>query len=397
MIYMKRFIIICLCFFYYLISIYSNDEMLISQISKMNFEEKAAQVLMMSVEGKNSFPSYLTPYFESYIPGAFILFGYNFSDTAEGCASYIESVDQSMRELSKSKEYIPPFFASDFEGGYVYRIRKIGSPLPAAKKIAETLNEEDAFNLYRYTAEQISLLGIHLNLAPIAEKETSKNKTFFDDRIFSVDEDILVKYSKIFLSAMEKSGVMCAVKHFPGTGADPHLYKSIIDVSEEKFYKEFISPFRRIIYDTDGVVLISHAEIPFIEKLPFCFSSKGIDKLLRKELKFKGLIITDDMAMKALKRNGKTTSDNVIEALSAGCDMVMCSEPVFKELVRAIADKMKKDSLFETRINKAVFNILKIKIKMRVIDEACMPIKIKSFDKEKFYKAKTNAENILKK
>ncbi|UTC65868.1 MULTISPECIES: glycoside hydrolase family 3 N-terminal domain-containing protein [unclassified Treponema] len=396
---MKHFFSVLLCCFFVHVFIFAanDDKNIKTHISKMSIEEKAAQVLMMSIEGKKTFPVYLNSYFSPYSPGAFILFGFNFSDTPQESAAYIKSVKQSIQKLSKTKVFIPPFFASDFEGGWVYRIKNIASPLPSPKEIAETFNEEDALSLYEQTAKQISLLGIHLNLAPIVEKIQEKNESFFDNRIFSSDEDVLVKYSQIFISGMEKGGVISTVKHFPGTASDPHLSKSIIDDSEDIFYKEFIRPFKRVIYDTDGVVLISHAEVSFIEKVPFCFSKIGIEKFLRNELKFKGMILTDDMAMKALKTDGRSTADNVISALSAGCDMVMCSEPKFKELVNVISNKIKQDADFANRIDDAVYNILKIKIKMGIIDELCMPIEKNKFDKEKFYKAKKAAEDILKK
>ena len=393
---MKRFIAeFFYCCFIFLF-LFADGESVRTHISNMSIEEKAAQVLMMSIEGKKTFPPYLSSYFDSYTPGAFILFGYNFSDTPEACASYIKSVKQSIQSLSKSKMFVPPFFASDFEGGRVYRIRKIGSPLPSPREIAELLTEEEALALYTHTAEQIYLLGIHLNLAPIVEKEKSKDAGFLDDRIFSNDEDILVKYASAFISGMKKGGVLPTVKHFPGNAeTDPHLSKSIIYVDEDIFYKDFIAPFHRILYGTDGVVLISHAEVSFIDKKPFCFSKKGIEKILRNELNFKGLIITDDMAMKALKTDGHSTADNVLLALEAGCDMVMCSEAKFKELVEAISKKMKNESDFLKKIDDAVFTILKTKIKMGIIDEACKPIEKYKFNKEKFYKAKKAAESIL--
>ena len=395
---MKRFIpSFFYCFFIYT-ALFSDNESIKAYISEMSIEDKAAQVLMMSIEGKKTFPPYLSSYFDSYTPGAFILFGYNFSNTPETCASYIKSVKQSIQNLSKSQTFVPPFFASDFEGGRVYRIRKIGSPLPSPREVAETLTEEEALALYTHTAEQIHLLGIHLNLAPIVEKESSKDAGFLDDRIFSDDEDVLVKYADAFISGMKKGGLLSTVKHFPGNAeTDPHFSKSIIDVDENIFYKDFISPFRRVLYGTDEVVLISHAEVSFIDKKPFCFSKKGIEKFLRTELKFSGLIITDDMAMKALKTDGRTTADNVLLALDASCDMVMCSEPKFKELVEAISKKMKNEPDFLKRIDDAVFNILKTKIKMGIIDESLKPIEKYKFNKEKFYKAKKAAEDILKK
>lgn len=395
---MKRVFLLFFAFFYVLTNCFASDDQLKLNISSMTPEEKAGQVLMMGIEGKKTFPVYLSDYFGPYTPGAFILFGYNFSNTPQASAAYIKSIKQGIQRLSKAKKFLPPFFASDFEGGRVYRIRQIASYLPAPRYVAENLSEDDAFNLYKLTAEQISLLGIHLNLAPILEKEESIGSSFFGDRLFSHDEDVILKYSKIFIEGMKKGGVVSTVKHFPGNvNVDPHLSKSVIDVEEDKFYKEFIHLFKEIIYDSDGVVLISHAEVPFIEKTPFCFSKTGIENILRDKLKFRGLIITDDMAMKALKEDGRSTSDNVILALSAGCDMVMCSEPRFSELITIISNKIKVDADFEKRIDEAVFNILKIKMKMGIIDDSCMPIEKYKFDEKKFYNAKKEAEKILKK
>lgn len=394
---MKNVFLLLFSFFYILINCFAEENIVKSTILAMSPEEKAAQVLMMGIEGKKTFPSYLSDYFGPYAPGAFILFGYNFSDTPQASASYIKSVKQSIQKLSKAEKFIPPFFASDFEGGRVYRIRKIASYLPAPKYVAENLSEDDALVLYTHTAEQIALLGIHLNLAPIVEKEEAMGIGFLGDRLFSHDKDIILKYSKIFIEGMKNGGVLSAVKHFPGNvNTDPHLSKSVIDVDEDTFYTEFVDLFKEIIYDSDGVVLISHVEVPFIEKTPFCFSKKGIENILRDKLKFRGLIITDDMAMKALKEGGRSTSDNVISAISAGCDMVMCSEPRFRELIAIISNKMKMDNSFEKRIDEAVFNILKIKMKMGLIDESCMPIEKNKFDEKKFYNAKEAVEKILK-
>ena len=87
---MKRFIAeFFYCCFIFLF-LFADGESVRTHISNMSIEEKAAQVLMMSIEGKKTFPSYLSSYFDSYTPGAFILFGYNFSDTPEACASYIK-------------------------------------------------------------------------------------------------------------------------------------------------------------------------------------------------------------------------------------------------------------------------------------------------------------------
>ena len=113
--------------------------------------------------------------------------------------------------------------------------------------------------------------------------------------------------------------------------------------------------------------MISHITVPAIESVPFCFSAKGIT-LLRNELGFSGLIITDDIVMQALKQNGASPEENAMRALTAGCDMIMCSLSKIYPLIEAIAEKARSNAEFAKRLDEAVLQVLIAKQRAGLID-----------------------------
>lgn len=393
------FALIFFLFFENIFSLDTVDKKIYSQINIMTPKEKACQVLMLSIDGNKEFTSSMYKYFGENIPGAFILFRFNLAHTPAETYNYTRSIKNSFEKIAGKRNYIPPILAIDCEGGAVYRIKKIASYLPSPKDISEKYSIDEAKLIYKYTSEQIALLGIDLNLAPIVEIKKKDVSSFFGNRLYSEDEQIVKDYSSAFIDSMLNSKVFPAIKHFPGNANDdPHEGETIINVDIHNFYTEYVEPFSTVLKNCNNncAVLISHVKVPVIEDVPFCFSEKGITEVLRAGLNFNGLILTDDLAMSALKTNGATTSDNAIKALYAGCDMIMCSEKKLKSLVFEISKKILNDKNFEKKINQAVFHILKTKISIGVLDSECKAIKNKPFNLAEFNKSKTNAEKILK-
>ena len=195
---------------------------------------------------------------------------------------------------------------------------------------------------------------------------------------------------------MQGADILAAVKHFPGNGtADLHKGAAELTVDYDTFLSRYCSVFRPSITGGAAAVLISHITVPAIEAVPFCFSAKGI-ALLRNELGFSGLIITDDIAMQALNRNGASPEENAVRAIAAGCDMVMCSLSKIYPLIEAIAEKARTDIAFAKRLDEAVLHVLTAKQKLKLID-ASKPIATNDFfiphtpDWEKFRHAKEAA------
>ena len=368
-------------------------------LSELSFQEKAAQVLMVNIKGNKTASKKSVAAFKGLVPGAVILFGYNIGDTPQGTAAFLSSVMQCFKDAAEEAgtSFIPPLYALDNEGGTVYRTRRLTASLPAAEEIGQRFSVAETSELYRLLGLQMRELGIHLNLAPVAEVLTEENRAVLGTRTYGKAPDQVAEYAAAAVRGMQEAGILAAVKHFPGNGAaDPHKSSAVLPVDYETLLKNYCAVFQPSIAAETAAVLVSHITVPAVEAVPFCFSVKGI-ALLRKELGFSGLIITDDIAMQALRQGGASFAGNAVRALAAGCDMVMCSLQDVYPLIAAIAEKAASDAAFAKRLDEAVERVLTAKQKAGLIN-ADIPIDTDEFfirhtpDWERFRQTKENAD-----
>lgn len=387
----KLFLSVLLCLNILLFNVSAYDEAFIKKfVSEMSLTEKASQVLMINLDGSKVFPASMYGELQNIVPGAVILFKYNLTDSPKKIREFTDSCKETFSKIGgkKSKE-IPPFFALDNEGGKVFRTKGITSFLPAAAEIPKMFTIEEAENIFLLTAAQMKMLGIDFNLAPVAEIYNAENADVLGSRTFSDNADTTVLYASSFVRSMNNKGVLCALKHFPGNSStDPHNGKAEIKTDIVSLRKNYIFPFKEILKDKNmnTAVLVSHAVVSCIDNVPFCLSKKGITELLRKEIGFEGIILTDDLAMKALKQDKRNSADNAVQALSAGCDMIMTSERNIRTIVNKIADKAATDKKFAARLDEAVITILVFKEKMKIFGqkiETPAPFDIKVFNEIK--------------
>jgi beta-N-acetylhexosaminidase len=370
-------------------------------------EEKAAQVLMTGIDGKDSFAPRLYGHFRGTVPGAILLFRYNIADSASGVDGYLRDCDRAFFALGSS---VPPIFAIDHEGGTVFRTAGVTSALPAAETVARKLTPEKAQALYRASGEELALLGIGLNLAPVAETLTDGNADFLGTRAYSSSPETVARYARSAINGFREGGVACAVKHFPGNGVgDPHRGLPRLDASRKILDSQYIAPFRKTLKAKPDAVLVSHVVVTAIDpERPFCLSKKGVTGLLRKKLGFSGLVITDDVAMAALAGNGYAPEAAALLALSAGCDMIMTSAPDSKSISSAIAREAERDPAFMRRLDEAVSRVLAVKAKTGAVWTArerlalsrmgCADVNTAGLDAvrgERFRAARRDAESIL--
>lgn len=332
----------------------------------MTPSDKAAQVLMTGIDGKESFAKYLYGHFEGTVPGAILLFKSNIADSPEGVYAFLQDCDRAFDSLGSPA---PVLFAIDHEGGLVYRMGTVTSRLPSASDVATYLDIATARSLYESAGTQLSALGIHMNLAPVAETLMDENKEFLGTRSFSPSGKVTSTYAIAAVKGYQNAGVAAVVKHFPGNGpGDPHRKLPVIDVSRKDLDKDFIAPFKATLKSRPDAVLVSHVIVSAIDPdAPFCLSHRGVTGLLRRELGFNGLVITDDIAMSALSKNGYGPEQAAVLALRAGCDMIMTSSPDIRSVARAIADEAIRDNQFGKRLDEAVLRVLNVKARVGLI------------------------------
>ncbi len=335
-----------------------------SFISSLCDEERVAQLFLVSIEGDELYRAVETRSDgQPLVPGGALLFSFNISESAEKIASYTKSV----HDFSRSHSLVPPFLAIDQEGGDVNRLRGKTSVLWASKKVAERFSLDGAKQLYAFQAKQLKLLGINMNLAPVAEVLTVQNESFLGARSFGSLSAVL-SYGGSFVDSFEENGVATCLKHFPGNGeTDPHIGLPKISISENDF-DDFVSSFRTLSKKSSAV-LMSHAVVSVGEKqetkMPACFSPFWIQTL--KEFGFSGLVISDDIFMDALSKNGYPPEKASVEAIRAGVDVIMMSEKKFLHEVKNVISEMKNDAEFSLRVEDAVRRVISFKIKQGIL------------------------------
>ena len=331
-----------------------------SYINSFSLEEKIAQLFIKNINGNSFYEP--NEYFDDgkpVIAGGYIFFGYNLAATSQKIIDFTSSVFQ----YCNNNKYITPFLAIDHEGGSVNRLRIINAPLESCLNIASTYSVEKAASIYDLQAKQLYSLGFNMNLAPVAEICTSSNIDFLGERSFG-DKSQVVSYASACVSSYEKNNVTAVVKHFPGnTNTDPHLGLPVINLSKEEMFLELES-FEKVLKQKPGAVLMSHAIVDSVDKgVPSCLSKVWVTDILKNKYGYDGLILSDDIFMAALSKNGYDTKTSVIMAINAGIDCIMISGKNIKDAVFVLKQKAEKDDVFLQKIEAAFSKIISHKIK----------------------------------
>ena len=270
-------------------------------------------------------------FFSKINPFGFILFSRNFESKKQ-----LKKLVKSLKEVSENKN---PLIFVDHEGGRVQRFSNSEfTKIPSQKffgdlyKKNKNLSEELAYLYSKLMAIELRDAGVDVNCSPVLDIYFGKADKIIGDRSFS-DEPISVsKLGNCFCKGMKKIGILPVIKHFPGHGRsnqDSHKTLPLIDASFEKLDEIDLVPFRFL--KNEVFIMVAHILYIKLDKMVATYSEKIIKNILRKKLSFKGLVLSDDIDMKALK--GKLTT-RVINSYNGGCDIVLyCS---------GILDDMKK-------------------------------------------------------
>lgn len=355
---------------------FRNQRQAFLQAEKMSLKEQIAQMLLVNPQGKDYFVKindFVQGSKENILPGGYLLFSYNITDTKDGIKDFIKTIENAHKEVSS----ILPYISIDHEGGYVNRLKKITFPdLPSPEEVVAKYNIEEAYDIYEREAKLFKELGIHINFAPIAETKTEYNESFIGNRSFGSYENV-VKYGSTQIKAFNSQGVLSVLKHFPGnSNEDPHISDCVLNVDLEYFEEVLIPPFEKLIFQKPGGVLISHVKIPAIDSHSSCFSKKIVTDILKNKLDFHGLIFSDDIYMAAFTENkslfaevtDKDAALSAAKAIKAGVNVIMSSEKKYLGLVNEIYKLAKEDLLLQKKIKESVLIILSQKNKLNLLN-----------------------------
>lgn len=332
------------------------DEKVDQIVASMSQTEKLGQMVMIGIQGTKVDDDSLYM-LNQYHMGGVILFDRNMESP--------EQVKQLTSDLqAQSNEKVPLFIGIDEEGGDVVRMAEKLTPPPSQKEIGATGDIEQAKTWAIKTAKSLKDMGINVNFAPVADVGSN------DKRSYSTDTNTVIDFVRAATEGYQQENIIYSLKHFPGIGkgkVDSHVDSSNIDASKDTLMAEDILPFKTIIDENepnDYFILVSHLKYPALdEEYPASLSSKIMTDLLRNELGYKGIIITDDMEMGAVANHNDFRSIGV-NAVKAGADIVLvCHEYEHQqEVYLGLLDAVNSGEISQERIDESVKRIIKVKL-----------------------------------
>ncbi|MBR2461773.1 MAG: glycoside hydrolase family 3 protein [Spirochaetaceae bacterium] len=349
------------------------EEAIRAFVQSLDPVQRYSQLFLVNLEGSRSFSPVESFQWgnlpeEALLPGGYLFFSYNIAETPSQVAEF----NASIQSWSQQRGLVPPLLAVDQEGGMVNRLRSVTSPLPSARQVAQALTASQAQSLYAAQAAQMSLLGFQMNLAPVAEAESQHNSTFLDSRSFG-GLGTMEEFAGAAIKGFQSQGLMAVAKHFPGnTNDDPHSGLPEIALEQQELERFYLEPFRRVLQESDPwAVLMSHARISTSgttaspeqdSETPACLSHFWVTEVLRQRFGYGGLILSDDIFMAALEKNGFPPHKAVMLALEAGVDVIMLSEKRFGSVLRLILDRSQSEPEFAALLDRAVERVVAAKV-----------------------------------
>jgi len=346
-----------------------------AQNSEITLEEKIGQMIMIGFRGYDiHFYNQIAKDIKNKKIGGVILFDYDIQEKQYKRniknPKQLHKLTKKLQKFSKT----PLFIAVDQEGGRVNRLKyKYGFPKTISpQKLGEKNNLEFTYNQADKISFILGLEGINLNFAPVVDVNVNPSNPVIGKlgRSFSKNPYTVYRHSKQFIKAHNNNNILTAIKHFPGHGSskqDSHL--GFVDITNTWSYNELI-PYKQLIQDDlINVIMTAHVfNKKLDDKYPATLSFSVITELLRDGLKYNGVIISDDMQMKAIANN-YGLEEAIVKSINAGVDILLFGNnlkydpEIAQKIHNIIFKKIKSGEISEDRINESYERIMKLKEK----------------------------------
>ncbi len=297
--------------------------------------------------------------------GSVKVFGWNTDDIH----LVAKSITALQRTSNQGRFNIPLFVATDQEGGWIRHVKGDTSITPGNMAIGASGYPIDSWYTAYYICREIKALGINMNFAPTVDLFTDHNSTIISTRSFGDNPDKIGVLGSSFVAGSQAAGVIPTVKHFPGhgdTNIDSHGRLPIINIDFETFKNRELVPYFYLVKEKVPAVMSGHLSFPQIEKsgAPASLSKYFLTDLLRNQLGFEGLIITDDMMMVGATSYAGSLSEAFKMALEAGNDIILSSTTarLNESLWTKNLELMTTDETFHERVKNAAYRVIKAKL-----------------------------------
>lgn len=351
---------------------------IIEEIKGMTLDEKIGQIFIVGLDGYTVNDN-TRKMIEDYHVGGFILFSDNVEDSNQ-LLTLINSL-----KSTNAKNKIPLFISVDQEGGRVNRMPSELKKFPSNRIIGNVNNKEFSYKIGSIIAEEIGSFGFNMDFAPVLDINSNPKNPVIGDRSFGTDAEIVSNLGIQTMKGIQSGSVIPVVKHFPGhgdTAVDSHIGLPTVNKDLKQLKSFELVPFQEAIKNGADVVMIAHILLNKIDpQNPASLSETVITDILRNQLNFQGVVITDDITMGAVTKNLSIDS-GAIKAVNAGSNIVLVCHGYDNEktVINGIKQAVEDGIITKEKIDKSVYRILKLKQKYGLTDHATESIDVKKIN-----------------
>ena len=332
-----------------------------TMIAEMTIEEKVGQLIMVGFEGTQANEAIETHIRKRFV-GGIVLFSRNIQSPQQTA----ELTNELQRLAEATARQIPLFIGIDQEGGWVIRLKEGATVLPGNMALGATDSTELAERAGEITAVELAAVGVNLNFAPVMDVNNNLDNPVIGRRSFGESPELVSRLGVPYIQGLQRNGVLATAKHFPGHGdttVDSHFDLPTVNHDLERIHALELQPFRAAIDADVAAIMTAHIIYSaFDANRPATLSPTILTDLLRQELGFDGLLITDDMEMKAIDDRYRS-GEAAVMAVEAGADIVMVLWTPAKqiEVFDALLSAVKSGRISQARLDQSVERILKSK------------------------------------
>ena len=325
------------------------------QLNSMTLEEKVGQMVMVGVYGTELNEDIIYS-LSNFHFGGVIFFDRNLESVAQA-KKFAEDIEAAANQKA------PLFFAIDEEGGRVARGRNFLEVAPSQESIGQSGDPANATYWAKHNATILKSIGMNINFAPVADVGSRDTRSFGDN------PQLVAQFVDAAAKGYEAENFLYTLKHFPGIGKskiDPHKEVSSVEDSNATLDAEDLPPFKKIIREHDNskfMIMVGHLRYDALDPVNSASLSPAVmTGLLRNELGFSGVVITDDLEMGAIKNNTDLSSLGVQMILAGGDIALVCHNYESQQIVyHSILAAVRSGEIPEQRINESVRRILRMK------------------------------------
>ncbi|WP_161794376.1 beta-N-acetylhexosaminidase [Paraclostridium benzoelyticum] len=333
------------------------DYKIVNKLKKMTLDEKIGQMILSGFNG-TYFNKELNTLINDFKVGGVILFSRNIEDSKQ-----LKKLTSDIIDINQD---IPLFISIDEEGGRVSRLPKDIKKFESSKSIGDRGDVKYAYKNGREIGGILKKYNINMNFAPVLDIHSNPKNTVIGDRAFGDNEKVVSNMGIATMKGLKDENIIPVVKHFPGHGdteIDSHLGLPIVEKNLKQLNELELIPFNKAIENGVGAIMVSHILIKEIDdKHPATLSYNLINDILRKDMKFENIVITDDMLMKAIT-DYISIEEASVKSIKAGTDIILIGSDVnkTKSVIERIKLAVANNEISEGRIDRSVYRILKQK------------------------------------